>query len=223
MSGPERDIGKIISGQAVRLAHEVLSFRQKRVPSILALALLSLLTLQVLAGSVYNSATFDELYQLSAGYAYLRTGDARLSNHHPPLLDVWVALPLLLFDLHLPLDNAAWQQAARGSFGDVFVWQANADQALRLFWVARLPNLALALLLGAAVFRWTSELSNRAAGLLALTLYVFDPGIVAHAGLSTNDLGVAATLFFAVWAWWKWIERPSSARLFIAGLLAGAA
>jgi hypothetical protein len=78
-------------------------------------------------------------------------------------------------------------------------------------------------LLGAAVFRWTSELANRAAGLLALTLYVFDPGIVAHAGLSTNDLGVAAMLFLAVWAWWKWLERPAYVRLFLAGLLAGAA
>ena len=223
VSDSERDIGKTISGQAVRLAHKVLSPKQKWAPLILATVLLLLLAFQVLAGATVSSATFDELYQLSAGYAYLRTGDARLSNHHPPLLDAWVAVPLLLFDLNLPLDSAAWQRAERGSFGDVFVWQANADQALRLFWVARLPNIALALLLGAALFRWTSELSNQVAGLLALTLYVLDPGIVAHAGLSTNDLGVAAMLFFAVWAWWKWLEQPSVSRLFLAGLLAGAA
>ncbi len=184
-------------------------------------ALLFLLTLQALGSVATHSATFDELYQLSAGYTYLRTGDARLSNHHPPLIDVWVAIPLLMFDLHLPLDSAAWQQAERGSFGDVFVWQANADQALRLLGVARLPNVALALLLGAALFRWTSKLSGRAAGFLALALYVFDPGIVANAGLSTNDLGVAAMLFFATWAWWEWLERPSIPRLILAGVMVG--
>jgi hypothetical protein len=188
---------------------------------ILAAALLILLAFQVMGGAAASSATFDELYQLSAGYAYLRTGDARLSNHHPPLIDVWVAIPLLMFNLHLPLDSAAWQQAERGSFGDVFVWQANADQALRLLWVARLPNVALALLLGAALFRWTSKLSGRAAGFLALAPYVLDPGIIANASLSTNDLGVAAMLFFATWAWWAWLERPSILHLILAGVMAG--
>jgi hypothetical protein len=227
MNGSGEDIGGRAGGQRKVVscpAHRPrLINRDSWLALILAAALLIVLIFQVMGGAAANSATFDELYQLSAGYAYLRTGDARLSNHHPPLLDVWVASPLLLFDLNLPLDSAAWQRAERGSFGDVFVWQANADQALRLFWVARLPNAALALLLGAAVFRWTSDLSNRTAGLLALTLYVLDPGIVAHAGLSTNDLGVAAMLFFATWAWWKWLGRPSAGQLILAGLLAGAA
>jgi 4-amino-4-deoxy-L-arabinose transferase-like glycosyltransferase len=78
-------------------------------------------------------------------------------------------------------------------------------------------------LLGAAIFRWTSELSNRAAGLLALTLYALDPGIVANARTSTNDLGVAAMLFLATWTWWRWLERPSLTRLVLAGMMAGAA
>lgn len=190
---------------------------------VLVVALLVLLALQALGSLSANSATFDEPYHLGAGYAYLRTGDARLHSHHPPLIDALVAMPLLLLDLHLPLDSVAWQQAEYGSFGDVFVWQANPDLALRMIWLGRLPNIALAILLGAAIFCWTSELSNRAAGLLALTLYVLDPSIVANATLSTNDLGVAAMLFFATWAWWRWLQRPSVARLVLAGLLAGAA
>ena len=186
-------------------------------------AALVLLAIQALGGAAASSATFDEPYHLGAGYAYLRTGDARLSKDHPPLIDAWVAVPLLLFDPHLPLDSAAWQQAEYGSFGDVFVWQANPGLALRMIWLGRLPNIALAALLGAAIFRWTSELSNRMAGLLALILYVLDPGIVANASLSTNDLGVAAMLFLAAWTWWRWLERPSAIRLALAGLMAGTA
>jgi len=185
--------------------------------------MLVLLAVQALGSSATKSATFDEPYHLGAGYAYLRTGDVRLNNDHPPLIDAWVALPLLLLDPYLPLDSAAWQQAEYGSFGDVFMWQANPDLALRMIWLGRLPNVALAILLGAAIFHWTSELSSRTAGLLALILYTLDPGIVANARTSTNDLGVATMLFFATWAWWRWLERPSLIRLILAGLMAGAA
>ena len=186
-------------------------------------AALALLAIQALGSAAANSAAFDEPYHLGAGYAYLRTGDVRLNSDHPPLIDAWVAAPLLLLDPHLPLESSAWQQAEYGSFGDVFLWQANPGLALRLIWLGRLPNVALAILLGAALFRWTSEVSGRWPALLALTLYVLDPGIVAHASLGTNDLGVAAMLFFATWTWWRWLERPSVVRLVVAGLLAGAA
>lgn len=190
---------------------------------LLATTCLLLLAVQTVGGAVASSATFDEPYHLGAGYAYLCTGDARLNNHHPPLVDAWLAVPLLLRRPRLPLDHGAWQQAQYGTFGDVFVWQANPDLALRMIWLARLPNVALALLLGAALCRWTSRLAGRSAGLLALTIYVLDPGIVANAALATNDLGVATMFFFAAWAWWEWLERPSTVRLVLAGLLAGAA
>jgi hypothetical protein len=173
---------------------------------LFATAALILLAIQALGSSAAKSATFDEPYHLGAGYAYLCTGDARLSRDHPPLIDAWVAIPLLLLKPRLPLESVTWQQAEYGSFGDVFMWQANPDLALRMIWLGRLPNIALALLLGAAIFRWTSELSNRAAGLLALTLYALDPGIVANARTSTNDLGVAAMLFLATWTWWRWLS-----------------
>ncbi|MBU0704215.1 MAG: glycosyltransferase family 39 protein [Chloroflexi bacterium] len=189
----------------------------------LAVCLLILLAAQAVGSLGAHSVTFDEPYHLGAGYAYLRTGDVRLNRDHPPLIDAWVALPLLLLNPSLPLDSAAWQQGEYGSFGDVFMWQANPSLALRLVWLGRLPNIALALLLGAAIFRWTSDLSSWAAGLLALTLYALDPGIVANASMATNDLGVAAMLFGAVWAWWRWLECPSVARLLLAGVMAGAA
>ena len=185
-----------------------------------ATVMLALLAAQALGSSGASSATFDEPYHLAAGFAYLRTGDVRLNSDHPPLIDALVAVPLLLIDPHLPVDSVAWQQAEYGSFGDVFLWQANSDLARQIIWLGRLPNIAVALLLGAVIFRWTSDLSTRPAGLLGLTLYALDPGIVANASLSTNDLGVAAMIFFAAWAWWRWLKHPSAGRLVLAGLLA---
>ncbi len=131
-------------------------------------ALLALLAVLALGSSAASSITFDEPSHLGAGYALLRTGDARLSTHHPPFIDALLALPLLLLDLDLPLDSVAWQQGEYGSFGDVFLWQANPDHALEIVQLGRLPNVALALLLGAAVFGWTRAMLGFPAGLLAL-------------------------------------------------------
>ena len=70
------------------------------------LALLALFALQAGLSSPRKSAAFDEEYHLAAGYAYLRTGDFRLSRSHPPLVNVLSALPLLgREEVQLPLDH----------------------------------------------------------------------------------------------------------------------
>lgn len=48
----------------------------------------------------------------------------------------------------------------------------------------RYATVACAVWLGWLVFRWAGELYGPAAGLLALTLFVFDPNILAHSGSS---------------------------------------
>jgi hypothetical protein len=58
-------------------------------------------------------------------------------------------------------------------------------------------------LLGWLVFRWARALYGPPGGLLALTLYVFDPNILAHAGLVTNDLYAAWMMALAVWSFWR--------------------
>ncbi|MGD2050773.1 MAG: hypothetical protein PVH03_14830, partial [Chloroflexota bacterium] len=72
---------------------------------------LALFLAQVIVTSPQKSAAFDEGYHLAAGYAYLKTGDFRLSRTvgHPPLANLLNALPLLLLDeIELPLDHPAW-------------------------------------------------------------------------------------------------------------------
>jgi len=113
---------------------------------------------QVLLASPANSAAFDEEYHFATGYAYLRTGDPRLSTEHPPLVNVWNALPLLFLDPKLPLDQPAWQNATTDDFGDTFLWQTNFDRAVPIVLISRIPIAMLGLLLGAIVFRWASSL-----------------------------------------------------------------
>lgn len=72
-------------------------------------AFLTLFAGQALWSSPQKSAAFDEQYHLTRGYAYLRTGDFRMSQSHPPLINLLSALPLLgRDDITLPLDHPTW-------------------------------------------------------------------------------------------------------------------
>ena len=45
------------------------------------------------------------------------------------------------------------------------------------------------------------------AGLLALTLFAFDPDLIAQARLSTTDLGLALMMTLAMWRTWAWLRK----------------
>ena len=77
------------------------------------------------------------------------------------------------------------------------------QRRLRSIEFGRYATVVGAALLGWLVFRWARALYGTAGGLLALTLYVLDPNILAHAGLVTNDLYAAWMMALAVWAFWR--------------------
>jgi hypothetical protein len=87
--------------------------------------------------------------------------------------------------------------------------------------VTRLPTVFLATILGAIVFRWAKDLWNARAGLLALTVLVFDPTLLAHGRLATTDVGTAALGAAALYAVWRWRKRPSWRWALGAGVLLG--
>ena len=201
----------------------VLGLSKGKVVNFIAAGLLGLMCVLMISSACLKSPTMDEQNHIVRGYAYLRTGDLRLNLPHPPLINSLSAAPLLLLpDLKLPTDSPAWENAHTITFATQFLWHANqnADRTLLL---ARLPIILLAILLGCFVFRWAAELHGPLAGLLALSLYVFDPNILAHGRLTTTDLGVTCFMFVAVYCFWRWLNRPTWSRLAAAGLTLGLA
>ena len=71
----------------------------------------------------------------------------------------------------------------------------------------RYTTVLCTVLLGWLVFRWTRELYGQAAGLLALTVFVFDPNILAHGGLVTTDLYATWMMTFTVWSFWRFLNH----------------
>ncbi len=186
-------------------------------------ALLLLFAAQVLLSSPQKSAAFDEQYHLAAGYAYLKTGDVRMSLSHPPLINALSAAPLLArADIHLPLEHAAWAAADYFTFADVFMWQSGND-AQGMLLAARAVIALLGVLLALAIFLWARQWAGPTAAWAALMLAVLDPNLLANSRLVTTDLGLALFYFVAVWLLWRWLQGPSAAKAVLAGGAAGLA
>ncbi len=165
-------------------------------------ALLACLAALAAWSSRVHSNAYDELAMVGAGYSYVETGRFRLAaREHPPLL-MWLSGACLL-PLHprLPEDDG---NAYR--FGRDLLYHSGSDPMSLLFW-ARLPSLALALLLGFAVFSAARRRFGEGPALGALALFCFEPLLVAHASLLSLDLAVAAFGFIA----WELLDRGKPA------------
>ena len=67
--------------------------------------------------------------------------------------------------------------------------------------------------LGLLVFFAAREMFGDVAALLALLLFVFDPLILAHGSLLGTDMGATCCIFAAVYAFYRYVKRPTLLRL----------
>jgi len=190
---------------------------------MIAVVLLILFFAQAVTAIPRLSLTADEPVYMGAGYAFLCSGDLRMATsvQHPPLMQGLVALPLLLQPGPELSALEGWDTAEMARFAPAFVaWYGDALDAATF--AARVPVVLAALLWAALLFRWAADWFGSWGGIVALALFVFDPNILAHATLATNDVGFAAFSFIAVFAAMRLIKRQSWRYLVLAGLALGA-
>lgn len=175
-----------------------------------------------------DTATFDEVAHIPAGYSYVTQHDMRLNPEHPPLLKGLIGAPLLFLNLNFDINNNFWTGEELNRIWDDGQWEAgkyllygagnNPDQIL--FW-ARLPIILLSIILGLFLFKWGKEVAGIYGGLIALILYAFDPNILGHNHYVTTDLGIAAFITFAFYYFLKFIKKPSWTNVFLGGFFLG--
>jgi hypothetical protein len=176
---------------------------------VFVLALLLLFFAQVMTAAMRTSLTSDEGPQVTSGYAYLKTGDMHLIEFdgHPPLAKVLNALPLMLVpDLGSPAEVPSWDSEDPISL----VWVTQEflypyRPLDRLVVAARVPVMLWGIVLAALVYRWATDLFGPVGGLGALVLVVFDPNLLAHAGLATNDIAVTTASLAALFTFWRFM------------------
>jgi 4-amino-4-deoxy-L-arabinose transferase-like glycosyltransferase len=167
-----------------------------------------------------ESLTFDEDNHMFAGYMMWKTGDYGLNPEHPPLVKLLATVPVLHAKLWIPpLQGRNFKQEA---YLDGRDWLARNDggsqhMVFRMRVAAELLALGLCLFTFLAAREWFGD----TAGLIALTLMVFDPNVMAHSARVTTDIGV--TLFFvaSIFAFYRYCVKPSPGRLLLAGLAVG--
>jgi len=189
----------------------------------ITIVLLIVVAAQLLLSSRRTSATYDEQYHIANGLYFLRKGDPGLIPAHPPLIEVLATLPLLTRrNLVVPSRDAASSTVSNLEFSDQLLWRLNQNGP-SIVARARLPIIGLTLLLALTVYAWAREMFGPISGALALALLSFDPNILAHGKLATNDIGVTCFATLALYAFWRWTTEPTASRAVIAGLTLGLA
>ena len=156
-------------------------------PRLAAALLVLFLVLQVTSVRG-KSLTYDAPDHLRYGLGILHGDATRFDDSKMPV-SAWNALPKRIAE-------------SLGSKGVVRDFLAKDG-------TARYPTMLAGLLLGALVFHWSRRLYGAAAGLLSLTLFVFDPNLLAHSRFVTTDLYAALTVALCLYAFWRFLGAAS--------------
>jgi len=172
-----------------------------------------------------KSVTADEILHLTGGYVYNRYGDFRIQPENGNLPQRWAALPAVLMGAPPPNlrdDNPSWTGGDASMVGYDFFYQTGHDH-----WPMLMAGRAMITLFSAAtgllVFCWTRRLFGTTAGFFTLGLYALDPGLLAHAALTTSDAAATFFLLASAGAFWRHLQNPGRINGIVSGLTFGLA
>jgi 4-amino-4-deoxy-L-arabinose transferase-like glycosyltransferase len=186
--------------------------------------LLALLVAQLFFAIRTTSATDDESCYITSGLAALRTGDYRLNFDHPPLMTMALGAAAHLAGAAPLAVDEYWARSLLWEYSYFYLWTGpNAARAVALVNAARLPVVALSVLLALLVFLWARQLYGERGGLLALALYCVEPNLLAHSAVATLDLGLTVAWCAAIYACWRYGKTRKPAFVVMMGIALGAA
>jgi 4-amino-4-deoxy-L-arabinose transferase-like glycosyltransferase len=193
-----------------------------RASRLIAAALLILLATLLFNSVRQESQTFDESTHLYAGFEYWKHADFGVNPEHPPLAKMLAALPLLSLGLkeppHFPVPFFKMEDFTNGAR---FLYSGGQADALLLR--ARMMMAIFSLALAALVYLAAAEIFGPLAGLLALGLFVFEPALLSNSALVTTDVPLTCMFFATVYAFYRFLKRPSLLRLALCAAAAGLA
>lgn len=163
----------------------------------------------VLQTALLKSPTSDEPAHFIRGYVLWQTGDLDLQLGHTPWSHRLIGA-LLQTEPGAPdvRQLESWASRDRLAIAAELLWELGLDVD-RLFLLARLPIIWLALLLGALMMSWSRRWNGRVAMLLTGVLFAFSPNLLASASLATTDLATTALYFATIYTWWSFWRRPA--------------
>ena len=180
--------------------------------------LLVVLSLQLFFSVRRESQTWDEANHIFAGYRSWTHADFGLNPEHPPLVKLLATKPLLWLPLKSPALEERFFKEDAFLRGKEFLYQNDPEKILSR---TRAAAAILTLLTALIVFLGTREMFGTGAAFIALTLFIFDPNVLAHGALVTTDVGLACFMFLSVHLYYRFLKSPSALRLIAAGAAVG--
>jgi hypothetical protein len=165
-----------------------------------------------------DGLTDDEVLYIPSGYRQLMASDYRMNPTAPPLASMLAAGGLLGAALNVPEVRPGEPEIV---WSYRFLQEAN-DPATVIA-RSRIPVVVLSVGLCLLIWAWARESHGPAAGLLALTLAVFHPSLLAHGHLATTDLPATLLILLGSWAFWRWSQAPGAWPAVLVGVSIGLA
>ena len=160
------------------------------------------------------SHTSDEPAHLACGIEWLSKGVYRLEPQHPPLARVAAAIGPYLAGVRLrPNYWSMWLEGVNMLYAG-----GNYDRNLALARFGILPFFGLA---SVVVFFWSRRTSGDTAALCSAFLFTFLPTILAHGGLATTDMALAAMTGASFLMTLVWLENSGRLQSTVWGAILG--
>ncbi|HEY0795646.1 MAG TPA: glycosyltransferase family 39 protein [Acidisarcina sp.] len=182
--------------------------------------LLVVLASELFVPAQRQSQTPDEANHMLGGVRYWKYLDFGANPEHPPLAKFVATWPLLNVPFAPPAPFNIMFKMENFGDGITFLYTHDADAMLLH---ARLAVSVFSFALALLVLAAATEMFGPTAGLIALTLFVFEPTLAAHGSIVATDMAVSCCYFATIYAFYRWTKRPTTPRLLLCGLAAGLA
>jgi 4-amino-4-deoxy-L-arabinose transferase-like glycosyltransferase len=171
-----------------------------------------------------HSPTLNEPGHLVAGLSHWRFGRFELYRVNPPLVRMVAALPVMAVGYDEDWSGFYEGPGVRPEFsmGKDFV-AANGERSFFLFMIARWACIPFSWIGAIVCYLWARDLYGRPAGVLACTIWCFEPNVLAHASLITADAAATAFGAAACYLFWRWLKTPTWTRAGLTGVVLGIA
>jgi 4-amino-4-deoxy-L-arabinose transferase-like glycosyltransferase len=175
-----------------------------------------------------QSPSWDEGDHIYAGYNNWVHDDYSLNPEHPPLVKLIATLPLLPLHLKVaPRQGRYFKDEAYFGGRELIFRNGPEDggsySAATLLFRMHMAVLVFAVTLALLLFFAGQEMFSTSAGLIALTLFVFDPTILANAPFVATDTGAACGFFATIYTFYRFIKRMTWQRAIVCGVVLGLA
>ncbi|GAC1360206.1 MAG: phospholipid carrier-dependent glycosyltransferase [Acidobacteriaceae bacterium] len=135
-------------------------------------------------------------------------------------MKMWDAIPLLTRDIRQPAFTGAPFKQEGFVLGQRFLAANGIDRTLI---PARIMASLLTVLLATLLFFCAREMFGDKPALFALMLFCLDPNFIAHGAYVTTDIGASFTMLAAVYAFYRYVKRPTVGRIITVGFAVGLA